>query len=204
MCCEYKYNFEVLKEKVRTKLKSSNHPKWENRYVHSLGVSRCAGELAKLYCEELYEKAIVAGIVHDYCKFLTFNDYKQVVEKYNLDFKIDPTFAHCYHSLLAPYIIKEELGVDDEEILMAVKYHQMGRANMSLLEMIVFISDEAEETRVGEVFLKARKIAFQDIYKGVAFVAKANIEYLLSKNALIYPLSFETYNYYCKYVSSKK
>lgn len=194
-----KYNFDELKEKVREKLKSSNNPRWENRFVHSLGVSRCAGELSKIYSEDVYEKAIIAGLVHDYCKYLTFDDYKKVCEKNNLNIELDENFTHVYHSLLAPYVIKEELGIDDEEILQSIKSHQMGRPNMGLLEMIIFVSDEAEETRVGDIFLKTRKIAFQDLYKAVAFVAKINIEYLLSKNSLIYPLSFETYNYYCKY-----
>ena len=198
-----KYDFEQLKNKVYIKLKNSNNPKWENRYVHSLGVSRCAGELAKLNDPSLYEKAVIAGLIHDYCKFVSFEEYKNIVQKYNLNIKLDIKFIHIYHSLLAPYIIKEELGVDDQDILDAICTHQMGKPNMNMLEMIIFVSDEAEETRIGDVFLKSRKIAYNNIYKGVAFVAKANIDFLLSRNAPIYPLSLETYNFYYKYLKER-
>ncbi len=198
------YNLEELKQKVYDKLKSSNNPRFENRYVHSLGVSRCAGELARIYDEKNIEKAVVAGLVHDYCKFFTIEEYQEVINKHSLDITLNPNYLHVYHSILAPYVIRDELKITDEDILNAIKYHQMGKPQMSTLEMIVYVSDEAEETRVGDVFKEARKIAFEDLNRGVAFVSKVNIEYLLRRNASIYPSSIETYNYYCKYLNKER
>ena len=112
---------------------------------------------------------------------------------------IKEEFKSIYHSILAPYIIKEELEINDLDILNAIECHAMGKPNMNELEKIIFLSDFIEETRVGECYRKARKVAFANLDKGVFFVSKSVLSYLISINAYIYPTSIETYNYYKKY-----
>ena len=38
-------------------------------------------------------------------------------------------------------VVRDELGIDDEDILNAIRYHTTGRAGMSLLEKVIFTAD---------------------------------------------------------------
>ena len=193
--------YDALIKKVYEKLKSSNNPKYEGRFYHSLGVAKAAVELCKCnnLPNELIEKAFICGVIHDYCKYEKLDKYQEIINKYKLDIVLNEEFKSIYHSILAPYIIKDELKIDDLEILNAIECHAMGKPNMSNLEKIIFLSDYIEETRVGDCYIKARKIAFNNLDKGVFFVSKSVLSYLISVNAYIYPTSIETYNYYKKY-----
>ena len=56
-----------------------------------------------------------------------------------------PKFA--YHQFIGEYILKNDLKIEDEEILNAVKFHCTGSANMSQLGMVVYAADKIEPTR---------------------------------------------------------
>lgn len=193
-----KNKYKDLIDKVYKKLKSSNNPRFETRFYHSLGVAKACVELAINIglSEEMQEKAYVTGIIHDYCKYEKLSTYKSICELNNLDIEVTQEFKPIYHSILAPYIIKSELKIDDKEILDAISCHAMGKPNMNDLEKILFLADYIEQTRVGEHFMKARKIAFENIDKGVFFVCKNVLSYLVSSSSYIHPMSVETYNYY--------
>ena len=44
-------------------------------------------------------------------------------------------------------VVRDELGIDDEDILNAIRYHTTGRAGMSLLEKVIFTADFTSEER---------------------------------------------------------
>lgn len=46
-----------------------------------------------------------------------------------------------WHQLSGAVYIKKYLGVKDEDIISAVRYHTTGRENMTLLEKVVYIAD---------------------------------------------------------------
>ncbi len=51
------------------------------------------------------------------------------------------------HALAAAIIAKEEMKIEDEDILNSVIYHTTGREDMSLLEKIIYIADYIEPSR---------------------------------------------------------
>ncbi len=190
--------YDTLISQVYAKLKRSNNPRFEARYYHSLGVAKAAVELAikNNLSDELIEKAFVAGIIHDYCKYDKFETYQEYNKKYNLGLGLDERFKSIYHSLLAPLIIKEELQITDEVILSAVECHAMGKPNMNVFEKIIYVSDYIEETRIGKHYLVARKIAYKDLENGVKWISRNVLKYLILRNAYVHPKSIDTYNYY--------
>ena len=70
------------------------------------------------------------------------------------------------HQFLGAYIAEKILGIDDEEILTAIKYHTTGRVGMSLLEKIVFMADVLEKSRTFDGVEKLREITEVDFEKG--------------------------------------
>lgn len=133
----------------------------EKRYRHTMGVVETASKLAERYGADT-EKAYVAALFHDACKNLDIDEMNSLVEKYHIgEVYIDkPQLAH---SKLAAAILKDRFGVDDEDILNAISYHTTGRAEMSLLEKIIYISDAVEPNRSYPKAEKFNRLAFEDL-----------------------------------------
>ena len=130
----------------------------EKRYRHTEGVIYTAVRLAERYGADP-EKAEIAALFHDACKNLDIEEMNTLVEEYQLgDYYIDkPQLAH---SKLAAAILKAKFGVEDEDILNAVSYHTTGRADMSLLEKIIFVSDATEPNRTYDDAERLNALAF--------------------------------------------
>lgn len=116
-----------------------------SRYTHSLGVEDMASRLAAIYGADI-EKAAFAGRYHDIAKCFTQEEMNAYVRKYGLpDMYLDNN--PLAHSKVAAEILRDKFGVEDEEVLNAVRSHTTGRKGMSLLEEIVYVSDAIEDNR---------------------------------------------------------
>lgn len=186
-------------KKLEEKLSSSNSSKWEERFIHSLGVCKVANELnEKLDLGIDKNKLYIASILHDYAKFDGYDICEKMIKEYNLDENLINLDHKLLHSFFGPYIINYELGIDDIEILKAIRYHTTGNSDMSLLEEVIFLSDYIEENRIGEEFENVRRIAFHEgnIKKAVAKELENLINHLneikkdINKDTLI---AFEFY-----------
>lgn len=133
----------------------------EKRYRHTEGVIATAVELAKRYGAD-EEKTYIAALFHDACKNLDSDEINMLVEEYGIgSVYIDkPQLAH---SKLAAKILEDRFGITDEDILNAVSYHTTGRANMSLLEKIVYVADAVEPNRTYPEAEELNRLAFQDL-----------------------------------------
>ena len=133
----------------------------ESRYRHSLGVQKMASHLARIYGADI-EKAEFAGRYHDIAKCFDNETMDEAVRKYKLpeEYLGNPALAH---SKVAAEILKNEFGVDDEEVLNSVRSHTTARPGMSLLEEIVYVSDAIEENRNYPQLKKLQKQAETDI-----------------------------------------
>lgn len=133
----------------------------EKRYRHTLGVVDTAVELARRYGAD-EEKTYMAALFHDACKNLDSDEMNMLVEEYEIgDVYLDkPQLAH---SKLAAAILEDKFGVKDREILDAVSFHTTGRADMSLIEKIVFVADAVEPNRTYPEAEELNRLAFQNI-----------------------------------------
>ena len=169
---EYK---QILKEKY----KKSGSTKANSRYLHSLSVGKKAVEIAQRF--NFYvdiNKLEIAAILHDYAKFENMDKFTQIVQDYNLDKSILKENFKILHALLGPYIIKKELGLDDKEILNAIKYHATGSLDMDIYAEILYVADVCEDLRVGEGFTKVKEYSKTDFKKAII----EKIEFSLKKN----------------------
>lgn len=136
-----------------TKIEKEEILKWlkenlsEERYRHSLGTAQCAKELAENYNIET-EKAYVAGLLHDCAKCFTNEKLKEIIDT-NLEVeKCEMLNYKTLHAPVSAYTAKEDFGVTDEEIISAIRWHTLGKVDMSVFEKIIFLADKIEpETR---------------------------------------------------------
>lgn len=117
------------------------------RYIHSLGVAESARELAELYGYDT-DKAYKAGLLHDIMKNATKDYQLQIMEKGGIILsQAEKNNPKLWHAMAGECYLREEMGITDEELLGAVRYHTTGKAGMSLLEKIIYIADYISEER---------------------------------------------------------
>lgn len=178
---------DVYNEILRKKLT-------EQRYNHSVNVSKKAVYLAKKYGADV-KKAEIAGLLHDITKNTDEQEQLQVISEAGLALS-DLEFANkkLWHAVSGAAYLKVKLNIDDEDILNAVKFHTTGRAGMSLLEKVVFVADMTSADRTSEESSKVKAIAEENLDKAVCLTAVSCIEYLTEKFAIIAPNTLAAYN----------
>lgn len=78
---------------------------------------------------------------------------------------------------------EKEFNIDDEDILNAIKFHTTGRAGMSDLEKIIYISDMIEPSRNFPGVEDLRKIANIDLEEGMLSCVQHSMAFLIKKTA---------------------
>lgn len=187
-----------IKEKLKNDM--TRNGLVNKRYYHSLEVASCAKELVEKHNLEVdANKAYLAGLLHDATKL--FEDDKQLEILYLLGHKDTDEIMksrNVWHGETAYYYLQVEYGIKDIEILNAVRYHVMGRPNMTILEKVIFIADYIENTRIGTVFEKARKIAYKNLDEALLFILKSQVDYITSSGNILISQTLKTYEYYQK------
>lgn len=187
--------------KLRLKLKNVLS---QSRYEHTLGVEFTSASLAMCHKGNI-SKAKVAGLLHDCAKCIDNNDKIKECIKYDIDVtEYEKKSLDLLHSKLGSYYARVIYGIEDDEILNAVKYHTTGRENMTLTEKIVFVADYIEPSRNQAPNLDyIRYVSFKDIDLAVYEILKDTLMYLKKNNMLIDDSSIKTFNYYKEIVKNR-
>lgn len=158
------------------------------RRVHTAGVILTAIKLAKTLGVST-EKAEIAGLLHDIAKYEDASSYPNL--KLPKDISSD-----IIHQYLGEYIARKTLGVTDEAVLSAIKYHTTGRSDMSQLERIIYVADIIEPSRTFSGVEELRTAVEADFEKGFSICLKEIVEFLTKSGTEIYPLTLEALNFY--------
>lgn len=117
----------------------------EERFLHTIGVRDCAIELAKMYNADI-KKAELAGLLHDCAKCYPTEELKNYINENSIE--LDENEIKNYKTLHAPvgaYFVCNKYKINDSEIINSVRWHTLGRVNMTLLDKIVFLADKIEK-----------------------------------------------------------
>jgi predicted HD superfamily hydrolase involved in NAD metabolism len=165
----------------------------EHRYKHTVGVLETSLTLAGQYGADA-SKAETAAIFHDYAKFRSKDEMRQIVK--NEDFPQDLLLYgnEVLHAPVGAFLVKKECGIQDEEILNAIYYHTTGNGNMTVLEKVIFLADYIEPNRQFPGIEDVREAAQKNLNKACLMAVRNTIHFLMKQNQKIYPLTLETYN----------
>lgn len=187
--CDIEISFLDL-DKIKEDLKSKLS---ESRFNHSLRVAEYSKRLAKIYGVDK-RKAYITGLVHDCAKGL--EEYYILKNVSNFDIlDIGKDNFYLLHAIIGKDVARKIYGIRDMEILESIEYHTTARANMSLLEKIVFISDKIEPNRDYKDVENLRKLADKDIDLAIIEFLHDSFEFRKSRNEVAHELSYEAYNY---------
>ncbi len=169
----------------------------ESRRAHSVRVAELAAARAvKLKIPE--KKAIAAALFHDCGKNLAADS--EYLQGFAPPDEWGRVPASVWHQFAGAYVAEHTFGVKDEDILNAVRYHTSGRPGMSPLEQLIFLADMLEEERSYEGVEGLRRLFWQGqgLDECLEQALFETLEFLKEKNAEIYPLTRQAYEYYKK------
>lgn len=161
----------------------------EKRLIHTANVVVSA--LSKVKQLNLdYQKVKIAGTLHDVAKYI---DHTKV-KGFELPKDVPPPVVH---SFLGAFVAQKLLGIEDEEILDAIRYHTSGKADMSTLGKLIFVADMVEEGRDYEGVEYLRELFEKDDFeKCFVECLKEEFLHLLNKKQYIYQETLNAVAFY--------
>ena len=163
----------------------------KERYIHSLGVSNTAVKMAKIYNINT-SKAYIAGLLHDCAKNLSKSKALQKCSDYDVELDdFERSNRALIHAKLGERVAAAEYGITDESILLAIKWHTLGRPGMTTLEKIIYVADVIEPSREFDGIESLRELAFEDLDKAVIECTNATIAYNEKKGKPVHPNAYE-------------
>lgn len=187
------YHEQVVPYSRKKLVKKLKDALTDSRYQHVLRVEQTAMDLAEKNNVDI-ERASIAGLVHDYAKQRPDKDFIKAIHEYQLNPILLNYGNSIWHGVVGWLFVKNELQINDIEVLNAVRYHTVGHQYMTPLEQIVYMADYIEPGRDFPGVDDARKITFSNLQKGVAYQTKQTLSYLVAHNKPVFPQTIITYN----------
>ncbi|WOO88290.1 bis(5'-nucleosyl)-tetraphosphatase (symmetrical) YqeK [Mollicutes bacterium LVI A0078] len=163
----------------------------EKRYAHTLGVVDMAKRIALAYNLDV-TKVEQAALLHDVTKQISKDQQMQLLADVDDQFIVDN--PPLWHSFTGSIYAQNELNVNDQEILEAIKYHTTGKLNCGDIAKVIYLSDYLELGRDLENLNYYRNmigvVSLDALYKQVA---RARIDYELSSGHQLHSLTKELY-----------
>lgn len=192
--------------KLRKEMEKTLEPK---RYEHTLSVAYTAANLAAVHGVDI-DKALIAGMLHDCAKCLSYKKQMAVCEKNHIFLTEMETEENSplLHAKAGSVLAQQEYGITDEDILHAIRYHTTGRPGMSSLEKVIYIADYIEPGRShvkragADLYMRslteARKLAYHNLDDALRKILYDSLAYLTQRGGKIDSMTRETYEYYSK------
>ena len=164
------------------------------RVAHVLGCRDCAVELARLYGENEVAAAR-AGLLHDITKAIDGPLQLTLCAEYGI---VLDTFSKAYpktlHALTGSLVAERIFG-ENENVVRAICHHTTGRANMTLLEKIIYIADYVERNRDFPGVEEMRAMAYTDLDRAVLMGLESAVAHVRRQGQGLAPATLEALEY---------
>lgn len=156
------------------------------RVAHVVGVEEEAVKLAKFWGGDP-ELARRAGILHDCTKYWTLEQHLALCEKYgmNLD-DLERQAVKLLHAKTGACIARYVFG-EPEEVFQAILWHTTGRADMTLLDKILYMADYIEPNRDFDGVDRLRRLAYEDLDQAMLLGVSDTIREMEGRGVPIHP-----------------
>lgn len=159
-----------------------------NRVRHVLGCRDTAVALAERWGADVTDAAR-AGILHDITKAIDGPLQLTLCDAYG---KLLDDFSKRYprtlHALTGSMVAQRIFG-ENPAVVSAIESHTTGKANMTLLEKIIYVADYMEPNRDFPGVEKLRELAFSDLDGALKLGLEMTLEHLKAQGAEVSPAS---------------
>lgn len=163
------------------------------RFAHIQRVEQMALLLAQRWGVDA-EQASVAALTHDYAKERSTEEFLKVIETKHLDPDLKQWNAAIWHGVVGAELVEDELGIQNQPILDAIRQHTTGAPYMTTLSQVLYMADYIEMGRDFPGLAEVRELAFQDLAASVGWQTKHTLAFLVAKSQPVHPLTILTYN----------
>lgn len=148
------------------------------RYLHILGVERCAMRMAELLGDAVEKESLntvrAAALLHDVTKDKGLTWFIDFIKRNSILVPAGES-EQLYHTLTAPdYIVAEYPEFASPEILSAVRKHTTGDGEMSVIDKIICLADYIEDGRKNFTCSQVRDFFYSFDYKSAPAEARVD------------------------------
>ena len=173
------------------------------RMPHVLGTEREAAYLAEKYGADV-TSARIAALLHDCTKKLDLSQQLSLCAHYNIPLdEMERGYLKLLHSKTGAAVAKDRFGVS-EEIYEAIYYHTTGKADMTLLEKIIYLADYIEPSRSFPGVEELRRAVHADLDRGLCRALADSIEELQGYGSPVHPNTREALEYIQREIGGTK
>jgi nicotinate-nucleotide adenylyltransferase len=145
------------------------------RIQHTLGCEAEAARLAQRWGADA-DEAHEAAILHDITKHLELDEQLQLCRKYDImTDTIELSEVKLLHAKTGAAVARDLYGAS-KSVHDAIFWHTTGKANMTLLEKIIYIADYIEPTREFDGLDALRSLAYRDLDQAIVKGLEMSIE----------------------------
>jgi len=162
---------------------------------HSERVSETAARIAASYAVDV-EQARLAGLLHDWSKEERSDELIAIAQRRNLPVtEADEHVPYLLHAPVGAAEVRDALPGTDEAVLRAIAAHTCGAAEMSELDMVVYVADAIEPERTHDG-VKALRDAVGSIPLRELFARTyaVSFRHLIDKRRIIHPVTTAVWN----------
>ncbi len=133
--------------------------------AHSVATRDFALEVNRTQSLGLDEEKIALGaLCHDLARLFTPRQMEDGLRARGIDpDSFGFVIPMLLHGPLSAEIARDEIGVDDQEVLHAIRIHATGSGEMSLLDKLIYVADKVEPGRDYEGVEELRHLASKDV-----------------------------------------
>lgn len=189
----YRGNLDMTIEEYKSHIRKRLSDK---RYYHSLCVADEAVRLADRYGTDK-QKAYLAGLLHDVLKDTSSNEQLKFSKQFGIMLSdLEISAPSLYHSLIGSEYVRHVLGIEDEEIISAIKYHTTAKADMSLLQKIIYLADYTSLDRDYNGVEDMRQAVNEGLDKAMKVALDYTVQDLEEKHVTAHPDTLAAFKQY--------
>jgi predicted HD superfamily hydrolase involved in NAD metabolism len=163
---------------------------------HLYGTRDTALDLARRFGVDA-AKVELAALGHDL--YRAVDDAQLLIEARALGLAVHPVEERVpvlLHGPLAAEQLRRDCGVDDPDVLEAVRWHSIACAGMGEVGLVVFLADKLEPGKAGasSYLRRAAELAQESLEEAVLYCLTAEMGRLLERGGLLHPASVEARN----------
>jgi predicted HD superfamily hydrolase involved in NAD metabolism len=175
----------------------------DKRYAHTLRVADVTERLAALH--DLDPKnARLAALLHDAAREVGKEGLLRIAGERNLPVG-DPEreSPNLLHGPVAAELARVELGVEDQEVLEAIRVHTLGEPGMGSLALAVYVADKIEPGRNYPSVGRLRERASADLREAAVEALRRARAHNERRGRNTHPASLETLQWLEKIAESR-
>ena len=165
-----------------------------NRVAHVLGCRDTAVALAKHWGADETDAAR-AGLLHDITKALDGPRQLTLAGEYGIILNaFQQKYPKTLHALTGS-LVAERLFGENQAVVDAIRHHTTGKADMTLLEKIIYVADYMEPNRDFPGVEELRRLAFSDLDAALKLGLEITLQHLKNLGDEVSPASREALEY---------